>query len=110
MQVGRFEYSAEANRSRSVKRRFVVVPSLDIQLPCFVRGMQTRTVPYRLRAALIHKGLSPASGHYVALLYDCDETHNVWVAHDGAPAVRTNDDVVTTMYRDVSMLYYTRTA
>ena len=92
MQVGRFEYSAEANRSRSVKRRFVVVPSLDIQ------------------AALIHKGLSPASGHYVALLYDCDETHNVWVAHDGAPAVRTNDDVVTTMYRDVSMLYYTRTA
>ena len=110
VQVGRFEYHGDTNLS--VKHRPSVVPDMDIQLPCFVRDMQTRHVPYRLRAAFIHKGLSPNSGHYVALLYDETDTHpgNVWFADDGAPAVRITDDEVVAMYRDIYILFYTRTA
>ena len=108
LQVGRFEYDAVAGRS--LKRRFAVVPDLIVNLPCYVRDMQTRNTAYHLRTALVHKGLSASSGHYVALMYDEDDSHQqkVWIADDGATATQTDDHEVARLFRDIYMLFYTK--
>ena len=108
LQVGRFEYDAVADRS--LKRRFAVVPDIVVNLPCYVRDMQTPNTTYRLRTALVHKGLSTTSGHYVALMCDEDDSHQqaVWTADDGATATRVDDHEVTMLFRDIYMMFYTR--
>ena len=108
LQVSRFEYDAVADRS--LKRRFAVVPDMVVNLPCYVRDMQTRNTTYRLGTALVHKGLSATSGHYVALMYEENDCHQqaVWIADDGATAVRIDDHEVTMLFRDIYMMFYTK--
>ena len=108
LQVGRFEYDAVTGRS--LKRRFAVVPNLVVNLPCYVGDLQTYNTGYRLRAALVHQGLSANSGHYVALMYDEDvfNRQEVWIADDGATATQVEDHNVATYFEDIYIMFYTR--
>ena len=108
LQVGRFEYDAVTGRS--LQRRFAVVPNLVVNLPCYAGDLQTYNTAYRLRAALVHQGLSANSGHYVALMYDEDVSNRqeVWIADDGATATQVEDHNVAAYFKDIYIMFYTR--
>ena len=64
-----------------------VLPDLRISVQCFCHGVDqsaaathTRPCHYYFRALLIHKGVSPKSGHYTAFLYSTSWNLRIFIA------------------------------
>ncbi|CAE6921908.1 usp-46, partial [Symbiodinium sp. CCMP2456] len=103
IQVGRFAF--DRSHGRATKRRFAVVPDIELRFPVFADDLHVNHSNYHLCSILVHKGLTPDSGHYQALLCGAD-TSRFWLADDGEAATPVDDASIMQFYPDVYMLIY----
>ena len=100
IQAGRFSSTPD----RPVcKLRHFIIPNRDIVVPIFRQGLDTSGERYALSSILIHRGDTPSTGHYQALLL---EGTNFFLADDAQVAQPCTPNEVDDTCRDSYLFFY----
>ena len=110
--TGPSELLLQLNRFREVggvytKSLTPVVPAETLSIPVFhADSLQRRTIRYQLRAAILHIGDTPQSGHYRAVTFT--EGATAYIHDDNKLAQKVTRKLLKTLYAQVYVCHYSK--